>query len=203
MCVCACVCTLFCMCADTRVSQKRVSDSPELEFQRIMRELTWVLETEHRSSVRRANTLNHWATSPASWVSQFLRILQYFLLLCIDYFILLTHPSTEEQKVGRWIPDSCNVFTKPVTVRHCVKREELPHWKLLLPAPRDSQFPEWAVSFDLCINTAVSVARGDGNRAFRVLSSVLFQKDYFKLTSVSWKALHTRMLFPICKQNSG
>ena len=58
-----------------------------------------------------------------------------------------------------------------------------------------------AVNFDLCINNVVSVARGDGIRAFQMLLLVLLLEDYFKLTSISWKTLNSRMLFPICKQN--
>lgn len=58
-----------------------------------------------------------------------------------------------------------------------------------------------AVNFDLCINNVVSVARGDGIRAFQMLLLVLLLEDYFKLASVSWKTLSGRMLFPICKQN--
>ena len=58
-----------------------------------------------------------------------------------------------------------------------------------------------AVNFDLCINNVVSVARGDGIRAFQMLLLVLLLEDYFKLTSVSWKAVNRRVLFPICKQN--
>lgn len=83
------------MCAGTRVSQKRVSDSPELEFQRIMCELTWLLGTKHRSSVRRASVLM--IGPPLQRPESILKDTSVlFLFLCIDDFILLTHPSKEE-----------------------------------------------------------------------------------------------------------
>ena len=60
-----------------------------------------------------------------------------------------------------------------------------------------------AVSFDLCINNGEPVARANGISigVFQMLLLVLLLEDYFKLTSVSWKPLNNRMLFPICKQS--
>lgn len=58
-----------------------------------------------------------------------------------------------------------------------------------------------AVNVDLCINNVLSVARGYGIRAFQMPLLVLLLEDYFKLTSVSWKTVNRKVLFPICKQN--
>lgn len=66
--VCMTVCGYVNMSAGTCESQKRASYLAELEFQRILSHLNWVLEIELSYCAGSVSILNHWGFSPAPYI---------------------------------------------------------------------------------------------------------------------------------------
>lgn len=57
------------LCVGAPVGQKRVLDPLDLELQVVVSHLMWGLRTEPSFSAGAANTLNHWAIFPATFLS--------------------------------------------------------------------------------------------------------------------------------------